>query len=66
MERETWDTLPEFATDEHHQLFDLVKNERQQLDNLKLEAVENDERALVLNEHLKNVQRELLHAQVRS
>ena len=61
---ETWDTLPPFATEAHQRMFALVNKEKADLDNLKAEALENEERVAVMSEHLKNVQQELAHTQV--
>jgi hypothetical protein len=61
---ETWDTLPPFATAEHQKLFQVVTAERVELEKLKQEAIENDERVSIMTEHLKNVQQELQHTQV--
>ena len=60
----SWETLPPFANEEHQKMFAVVKQEKIELEKLKAEAIENEERVAIMAEHLKNVQQELHHSQV--
>ena len=65
-EGDTWETLPSFATEQHHALFAQIKVEKARVSKLSEAVAENEERVAIMGEHLKNVQQELQHTQVRS
>lgn len=55
------DDLPEFANDENKKLNQLVREKKRIIKQINKEYDKNFERKKILEEHLKNVQQQLLH-----
>ena len=55
------DDLPEFANDENKKLNQLVREKKRIIKQINKEYEKNFERKKILEEHLKNVEQELLH-----
>jgi len=55
------DNLPEFANDENKKLKELTKEKKKLIKKINKDVSKDLERKKILQEHLKNVEEELLH-----
>lgn len=55
------DDLPEFANDENKKLNQLVREKKRIIKQINKDFEKNFQRKKILEEHLKNVEQELLH-----